>query len=107
MKYLEKLNGLKTYIGAIIGILTGLIMIMGSLTGDGSDLMEGFAMVSAGIAVFGAGHKMDKLREVNLETQIILQQGNELMVERSYISEQRHAKEQFAKRQAAEKQATN
>jgi hypothetical protein len=62
MKLLNKLNGLKTYITAIVTVLTGTGIAISSMTGDnsGGTLSDGVQMILTGVSVFTLRHGISK-----------------------------------------------
>jgi ABC-type cobalamin transport system permease subunit len=65
LKYLgKKLDGRKTYLGGVGLILTGVVGLIGHIVPDMNlpkvSVDNALASISAGLAVFGIGHKIEK-----------------------------------------------
>ena len=60
------MEGWKTKVASIGTILTGLSMIVAALTKEGgfnfADIQSGFITITGGLAVWGLGHKLDKIK---------------------------------------------
>lgn len=62
----KKLDGKKTYIGAIGLILTGIVGLIGYIVPDAElprmEVEVAISTISAGIAAMGIGHKVEKAK---------------------------------------------
>lgn len=58
-KFLQLINGFKTYAGAAIMFLTGMTEVVNSFTGEG-DLTNGVALISGAITGAGLKHATTK-----------------------------------------------
>ena len=60
MKFLELINGWKTYSGAAVMFLTGAIELINAVNGDG-DIMVAASLMSAALMGTGVKHATDKV----------------------------------------------
>lgn len=54
------MGGWKTWASGIASILSGVVVIINSVLGEGGEIMEGVALIIAGLAILGIGHKIEK-----------------------------------------------
>ena len=61
---MNKLTGWKTWASGIASMLSGIVLILKSVIGEGGEIMEGVALIIAGLAILGIGHKIEKAAPV-------------------------------------------
>jgi len=60
---MKLLQGYKTTLGSVAAILTGLALVVRSLSANDvmwDEVLRGFSIMSVGFAAFGIGHKIER-----------------------------------------------